>query len=477
MTTPIPTIKTPTGIRGLDEVLNGGVPAGGLTLLSGGPGTGKTLFGLEFLVRGALTGRPGIMLTFEEREEALRRYASMFGWDTTPLEQQGLLSLIGARFDPDGLLSGDFDLGSILAILRHKTEALQSKQMVIDAPDVFLRLLDSHSKERAELYKLQAWLRDHGQTALMTVKAGGEDGSNSYHEFLDYMADCVIQLDERVNEQVTTRRMRVVKYRGTPHGRNEYPFALTNQGVWIIPVTETSLNHAALGEAVSTGVTGLDKLIGGGYRRCSCSLITGTSGTGKTTFACSFARAATANGERVFYLNFEESLEAMVSCMLSPGIDLRPALESGHLRFLSAMPESQGIEEHLIQAFRTIEAFQPAFVVVDAISACRRMGSEHAAFDYLLRLIDHCKARGITSLLTNLTVNVGETQEITGIDLSSMIDTVIILRYIEKGGQFKRELAVLKSRGHQHSNKIHEFQMSGQGIEILDTDLETTHAN
>lgn len=475
MTTPMRIIKTPTGIRGLDEVLNGGVPAGGLTLLSGGPGTGKTLFGLEFLVRGALAGRPGIMLTFEEREEALRRYASMFGWDTTPLEQQGLLALIGARFDPDGMLSGDFDLGSILAILRHKTETLQSKQVVIDAPDVFLRLLDSRSKERAELYKLQTWLRDHEQTALMTVKANGEDASNSYHEFLDYMADCVIQLDERVNEQVTTRRIRVVKYRGSPHGRNEYPFALTNHGVWIIPVTETSLSHAALGESVSTGVSGLDTLMGGGYRRCSCSLITGTSGTGKTTFACSFARTATANGERVFYLNFEESLEAMVSCMLSPGIDLRPSLDSGQLHFLSAMPESQGIEEHLIHAFRIIEEFQPAFVVVDAISACRRMGSEHAAFDYLLRLIDYCKARGITSLLTNLTVNVGETQEITGIDLSSMIDTVIILRNVEKGSQYKRELAVLKSRGRQHSNKVHEFHISGRGIEILEMGTEAAY--
>lgn len=475
MATPVQTIKTPTGIRGLDEVLNGGVPAGGLTLLSGGPGTGKTLFGLEFLIRGALAGRPGIMLTFEEKEEALRRYAVMFDWDVRSLEQQGLLALIGARFDPDGLLSGDFDLGSILAILRHKSEMLQSKQVVIDAPDVFLRLLDSRSKERAELYKLQTWLRDHDQTALMTVKADGEDASSSYHEFLDYMADCVIQLDERVNEQVTTRRIRVVKYRGSPHGRNEYPFALTNQGVWIIPVTATSLSHTALGETVSTGVSGLDALMSGGFRRNSCNLITGTSGTGKTTFTCSFVRAATAAGERVFYLNFEESLEAMMSCMLSPGIDLQPALNSGHLRFLSAMPESQGIEEHLIQAFRTVEEFQPAFIVVDAISACRRMGSQHAAFDYLLRLIDHCKARGITTLLTNLAANAGETYEITGIDLSSLIDTVIILRYVEYRGQFKRELFVLKSRGHQHSNRVHEFRISDRGIEIFKIDTEVSH--
>lgn len=474
MTLPIQIPKTPTGIRGLDEVLKGGVPSGGLTLISGGPGTGKTLFGLEFLVRGALAGRPGIMLTFEEREIDLRRYAQMFGWDTTELEQQGRLALIGARFDPDAILSGDFDLGSILAILRHKTTTMQAKQVVIDAPDVFLRLLDSRSKERAELYRLQNWLRDNEQTALMTVKIHHDAHSNSYHGFLDYMADCVIQLDERVSEQVTTRRIRVTKYRGSPHGRNEYPFALTHQGVWIIPVTATNLNHTALGEPISTGVNGLDAIVGGGYRRCSCTLITGTSGTGKTTFACSFARAATANGERVFYLNFEESLEAMVSCMLSPGIDLRPALASGLLHFLSTMPESQGIEEHLIQAFRVIEEFQPAIVVVDAISACRRMGSQHAAFDYLLRLIDHCKRCGITTVLTNLTVSIGETQEITGIDLSSMIDTVIILRNVERNGRYIRQLAVLKSRGHLHSDKVHEFYLTSQGVEVLTATAEGT---
>lgn len=461
------TIKTPTGIRGLDEVLNGGVPSGGLTLLSGGPGTGKTLLGLEFIVRGALNGRPGILLTFEEREQALHRYASMFGWDTVALEQQGLLTLIAARFDPDAILSGDFDLGSILAILRHKTAAMQSNQIVIDAPDVFLRLLDNRSKERTELYRLQNWLRDNNQTAVMTVKVHEDDLNNSYREFLDYMADCVIQLDERVSDQVTTRRVRVVKYRGSVHGRNEYPFAITNQGVWIIPVTATSLSHTALGEPVSSGVAELDTLLGGGYRRGSCTLIAGTSGTGKTTFAASFTRNATANGERIFYLNFEESLEAMLSCMISLEIDLRPALESGNLRFVSAMPESQGIEEHLIQAFRVIEQFNPSFIVVDAISACQRMGSEHAAFDYLLRLIDHCKELGITTVLTNLTSNVKEALEITGMDLSSLIDTVIILRNVERDSKFVRELAILKSRGQSHSNKVHEFALSGQGINVF----------
>lgn len=469
------TQKTPTGIFGLDEILNGGVPQKHLTLLSGGPGSGKTILGLEFLVRGAMSGRPGIMITFEEREEALRRYAASFGWDIRTLEEQRLLSLIGARFNPDAILSGDFDLGSILAILSHKTKEIKAHQLVIDAPDVFLRLLNDMSKERAELYKLNDWLRDNGQTTLMTVKRDGEIGSGSYHEFLDYMSDCVIQLDQRVSDQVTTRRMRVLKYRGSTYGRNEYPFGITDRGVWIIPVTQTSLNHRALGDSISSGVPGLDEIMGGGYRRCSCSLITGTSGTGKTTFACTFARSVTAQDERVLYLNFEESWEAMVSSMISPGIDLGPALESGNLRFVSAMPESQGIEEHLIQAFRIIEEFKPSYLVVDAISACRRMGSEHAAFDYLLRLIDWCKTLGITSLLTNLTTNVGKTSEITGIDLSSVIDTVIILRYVETGGEFRRQLAILKSRGRKHSQKVHEFRISRNGIVLQAGEQETIH--
>jgi circadian clock protein KaiC len=472
---PAQMLKTPTHIRGLDEVLKGGVPTGGLTLLNGGPGTGKTLVGLEFLVRNALAGQPGILLTFEEREATLHRYAADFGWDTVALERQGLLALIGARFDPEAMLSGDFDLGSVLAILRHKADTLHAQQVVIDAPDVFLRLLDNRSKERAELYKLIAWLRDHQLTAVMTVKSDGGELSRTEYDFLDYLADCVIQLDQRVIEQVTTRRVRVMKYRGSAHGRNEYPFAMTDRGVWIIPITETQLSHAALGEPILTGVAGLDTLLGGGYLRASCTLITGTSGTGKTTFVASFARTSTANGKRVLYVNFEESPESMIACMLSPGIDLRPAREAGLLRFISIMPEAQGIEEHLILAFRSIEEFQPELIVVDAISACRRMGSLNAAFDYLLRLIDHCKRYGITSLLTNLTDNLNETLEITGIDLSSMIDSVIILRNVEKHGQFKREISVLKARGRQHSNRIHEFRISERGIEILNVSTESIH--
>ncbi len=458
--------KVATGIRGMDEVLNGGIPKGSLTLLSGGPGAGKTMLGLEFLVRGAQAGNPGILLTFEERESDLRSYARSFGWDTERLEEQGLLALIGARLQPDAILSGDFDLRGILAILRQKAQDLKAQRVVIDAPDVFLRLLDNIAKERAELHVLHDWLRDAGLTTVMTVKGESSGIFSSHYEFLEYMADCVIYLDQRVYEQVTTRRLRILKYRGSTYGRNEYPFGITEDGVWIIPVTQTSLRHCSHGESLSSGVAKMDEILGGGYPRASCTLITGSSGTGKTTFACSFALSAVNAGERVLYLDFEESWDALSSCMLSPGIDLRPAHESGRLRFLSAMPESQGIEEHLISVYRTIEEFQPNHLVLDAISACRRMGSSHAAFDYLLRLVDHCKQRGITCLLTNLTSTTDASQEITGIDLSSVIDTVVIVRNVEAQGGFKRELSVLKSRGRGHSNLIYDFRITDGGVVI-----------
>jgi len=460
-----PLEKVPTGIRGLDEILNGGVPAGALTLLAGGPGTGKTMMGMEFLVHGAEKGQPGIMLSFEERAESLRRYASGLGWDLPALEERGLLRLISARIRPDSMVSGDFDLGAVMAILQQAADELEARRILIDAPDALLRLLDDTARERAELYALHEWLLDSGAAAMMTAKAhDGDDGSS--YGFLDYMAECVIHLDQRVRDQVTTRRVRVVKYRGSSHGGNEYPFGITDRGLRIIPVTETSLEHRALGRDISSGVPDLDRLLTGGYRRGSCTLITGGSGTGKTTFLSSFALSAAQSGETVLYLDFEESRDALFTCMLSPGLDLRPAWESGKLCFLSAMPESKGIEKHLIQAFRAIEDHKPGHLVVDAISASRRMGSEGSAFDYLLRLINHCKQLGVTTLLANLSSAESAGREITGVDLSSVIDTVIMLRHVEVHGRYVRELGVLKSRGRSHSHRVHRFRITDEGISI-----------
>ncbi|UCH09804.1 MAG: AAA family ATPase, partial [Fidelibacterota bacterium] len=283
-----------------------------------------------------------------------------------------------------------------------------------------------------------------------------------------YMADCVIQLDHRVVEQVPTRRIRVIKYRGSDYMHNECPFIITDNGINIIPISTVALQHKALGSMVSAGDPRLDTVLGGGYRLASTILLSGTAGTGKTTLANTFVVAACERGEKALYINFEESQEAMVSGMLSPGIDLRPALRDGKLRVMTAMPEAMGAEEHLFQALSTIEAFQPDHVVVDAMSSCQRMGTKRPAFEYLMRLTNACKEKGITVVLTNQTMGYRNEQEITGIDISSMIDTVIFLRFIEIGAEVNRMLMVLKSRGQKASNQYREFLITDNGIDIRD---------
>lgn len=462
----LPDGKSPTHVRGLDDVLNGGVPASSLTAVRGGPGTGKTMLGLETAVRNAENGSPAVFLTFEEKEQALTTYGRALGWNIDALRGDGMLQILSARVSPDALLSGDFDLQGVLAILDQLIDRIDARLVVLDAPDAVLRLFIDPSRRRKELHALANWLERKGVTTLMTIKENPAPYDRQAHDFIEYLADCVIHLDQRVVEQITTRRLRVVKYRGSPYYHNEFPFSITRNGIWIIPVTQTSLQHHGFGETLSSGIPGLDDLICGGYRRNSCTLFAGTSGTGKTTFACSFAAAAVERGERVLYLDFEESLDALSSSLVSVGIDWNRAMDSNALHFVSSMPESKGVEEHLIDAFREIEEFQPEHLVVDAISACRRMGSARAAFDYLLRLIDHCKQIGITSLLTNLADSADPREEITGIDLSSVIDTVILLRNAEAGGSYTRELAILKSRGRAHSNRVHVFRITDNGILI-----------
>ncbi|ARN55893.1 circadian clock protein KaiC [Sedimentisphaera salicampi] len=456
--------KAATGINGLDEILMGGLPSGSLTLINGGPGTGKTILGSEFIYRGAINGEPGIILSFEEKAETLKNNALTLGWDFRKLENENKLSVIEARIDPQAVLSGRFDLSGLLAIIDSEAARINSKRILIDGPDVFLRLLDDLVKERNELYSFKNWLEDNQITTALTIKK--YEGDYNRYEFLDYLCDCVIQLDQRVYNQIATRRLRVLKCRGSDFGRNEYPFAIYLNGVKIIPVTTTSLQHKGLGKSVSSGVEKLDELLGGGYRRNSCNLISGTSGTGKTTLVCSFVSSICQNGEKALYIDFEESQQAVVEGMLSPGINLKAHIDKGLLKFHPVMPEALGVEEHLVRVFRLIEEFNPGFLVVDAISACRRMGDKHAAFDYILRLINYCKQRGITTLLTNLADNEREGREITGIDLSSVIDTVILLRNVEFQGRLNRLLLILKSRARAHSNQCHLFKITDNGIKI-----------
>jgi circadian clock protein KaiC len=466
---PIP--KVATKIAGLDQILEGGLPQGRTTVVSGGPGSGKTVLGLEFLCRGAMAGEPSVFITFEERAEAIRLNASAMGWDLAAMEKAGTMAIIEARLPGQEIVAGDFDIQGMLAIVGGHIKRIGAKRIVMDALDVLLRIYDNLYRERSELSRLHDWLIDRGLTSVLTVKTTRDDNPGSQYEFLDFMADCVIRLDHRVVGQVATRRLRVIKYRGSGFGTNEYPYVFGEHGIVLFPLTTAELTHQPLGAKVSTGLKGLDLMLDGGFRRASCVLISGNSGTGKTTLASTFAQAACHRGERVLYLNFEESKEAMISGMLSPGIDLRPPIFAGKLLIQTAMPESTGSDNHLNRVIETIEIFKPDHLILDAVSACVRMGSKQAAFDFMMRLVSAVKEQGITSILTNqISSGIHDSdEELSGIGFSSVVDAVVQLRFVETDEEMNRQLLVVKSRGSSHSNRRQFYLITDRGIEFPNT--------
>ncbi|MEX0607029.1 MAG: circadian clock protein KaiC [Halofilum sp. (in: g-proteobacteria)] len=456
----------PTRIRGVDEVLQGGLPAGRTTLVAGGPGTGKTMLGLEFLYRAALAGEPGLFVTFEERSEAVRENARAMGWDLEALEQAGKLIVIQAELPPHLVLSGEFSIDGLLAILSGQAQATGARQIVVDAVDVLMRLFQDPLRQQSQFQALHHWLQDRGMTALLTAKAPADQSEQQ--PLLDYMADCVIHLDQRTELEVTTRRLHVLKYRGSAFLRNEHPYTIAPGGIVMMPLTQTGLIQQSLGAPISSGDDDLDTILGGGFRRASAVLLAGSGGTGKTTMASVFTLSACHRDERVLYVSFEQSEDALVSALLSPGIDLRPALASGQLYVLTARPESMGVEDHLLRIFRVMERLEPQHVVVDAISACHRMGTRQAGFDFLVRLLTWCRALGITSLFTNQMsaspdVPAYEPETINGLDVSSLVDTVLLLDQIHTPA-YQRRLLVLKSRGLSHSHGHHTFTITDAGL-------------
>ena len=465
---PIP--KVPTQIAGLDQILEGGLPRGRTTLVCGGPGSGKTVLGLEFLCRGAMAGEPGVFVTFEERTEAIRMNARSMGWNLEALEKAGKIAIIEARMPGEEVRSGDFDIQGMLAIVGGHAKRIGAKRIVMDALDVLLRIYDDLKRERNELFRLHDWLTDRGLTSVLSVKAHRDDGNHvSQYEFLDFMADCVIRLDHRVVGQVATRRLRVIKYRGSGFGTNEYPYVFGERGIVLFPLTTAELTHQPLGAKVSTGLKGLDLMLDGGFRRASCVLISGNSGAGKTTLVSTFAQAACRRGERVLSLNFEESKEALISGMLSPGIDLRPSIRARKLLVQTAMPESIGSDGHLGRTIQALDSFKPDHLILDAVSACLRMGSEQAAFDFMMRLISVVKERGITSILTNQVNSLmGGDEELSGIGFSSVVDAVVQLRFVETEQEVNRQIFIVKSRGSAHSNLRQPFIITDRGIEFPD---------
>ncbi len=458
--------KVATGIRGLDEVLHGGLPDGRMTLISGGPGTGKTVLALEFLYRGALAGEPGLFVSFEERAESFRLNARALGLDLAGLEKTGRLLVMNPELPAGIVRIGTFDIQGLLAILAGRVKTLGIRRIVLDALDGILRAFGSDEQRRDQLEILHNWLDEQNLTCVLSVKNSLQEDSS--YSFLDYMADCVVFLDHRISNQLSTRRLRVVKYRGSGFMSNEYPYLISVGGMIILPVSSVSLTHKPLGERLSSGHPAFDEMLGGGYRRAASILLAGESGTGKTTLASIFANEACRQGERVLYLNFEQSREAMIDAMLSAGIDLRPALKDGLLEIRSAMPEALGVEEHLVRILNIMEAFAPRHFVVDAISACRRMGSEKAAFDLFVRLLSVCKTQGITCLFVNQTDGLDGLHRISGAGISSLIDTAVVLQYMVEAGEIHRKLLVLKSRGSSHSKRFRRLMITGRGIELAE---------
>ncbi len=461
-----PLRKVATGVAGLDIILDGGLPMGRTTVVCGGPGAGKTVLTMEFLFRGAEAGSPGVFLSFEESAEDLRANAASMGMDLGALEAAGMLRVVHAAVPHGAVRSGQFDIQGMLAILDGHTREIDAGFVVIDAIDVLMRVFGDPEKEREELYVFHDWLRQRGLTALLTVKAG--PGPRQVYPFLDYMADCVLLLDQRMHEQVRTRRLKVVKYRGSRFLGNEHPFVLSGDGMVLLPLAVATLDREADGEHVSSGSEAFDRRLGGGYLRGSCIVLAGPAGVGKTTLACLFAQAACRRGEKVLYVGLEEAAPTVVRGMAGVGIDLAGHVDDKTLEFLTTIPESRGIEEHLVEILRRIETFEPRHLIVDAISACERMGSRGAAFDFCVRLLTACRQQGITCLYINQVGEAADILRITGMNISSLVDTLVAMSYQDDGTRLSRRLLVVKSRGAKHSMAYHPYAVTDRGIEFLD---------
>lgn len=457
--------KVATQIEGLDTILHGGFPAGRTTLISGGPGTGKSLLGLEFIYRGAMAEKPGIFLTFEETAETVRQNALTLGWDLASLERAGKLYVMEGQVDPEVLLSGNFNLKGLFAIVEGKARAMGAERIVIDALDILMRFFDDPKRQQNEIFALNKWLKDRGMTAILTTKTI-KGGDSSEYSYLDFMADCVLYLDQRVTQQVSTKRLQVTKYRGSAYSGNEYPFLVVDNGVHFNSISDVEMHYTSSTQRISTGNPTFDAVLGGGYQKGSCILVSGATGTGKTSLACTFSRSACEEGQKVLYVSFEESQDGIIAGMLSLGIDLRPAIKRTLLQMMAVMPESMGIEEHLFHLMANIGRFQPQHLVVDAISASMRIAGETAAFDFLIRLIDACKKKGITVMLINQSRLSEQGFEINDIAVSPIIDTLISLHYRDTGSEISRTLLVMKSRGTRHSSRYHDFFLTDQGIQI-----------
>lgn len=465
--------KSLTGVQGLDEITGGGLPTGRPTLVSGGAGSGKTLFGLGFLVRGATQyNEPGVFISFEETLTDLSMNAASLGFDLDQLVKDKLLFLDHVQIARSEIAeTGEYDLDGLFIRIADAVQQVGAKRIVLDTIETLFAQLPNPIILRAEIRRLFTYLKAKGLTTVITAERDGPD-KLTRHGIEEFVSDCVIVLDHRIREEISTRRMRVVKYRGSTHGANEYPFLIDEHGISVLlPISSLGLDHEAPDARISTGIERLDGMMGGqGFYRGSSILLSGTSGTGKTSLAAHFVDAACRRGERCLYFAFEESPQQVVRNMRSIGIDLQPWINRGLLRFLAARPTYGGIEDVLLVTHKSISAFKPTIVVVDPITNLLMVSTLNEVRSMLTRLIDFLKTQKVTAIFTSLTAP-GSSLEASEADVSSLMDTWVLLKTVEIGGERNRALYVLKSRGMEHSNQIREFLLTNDGLRMLDVYL------
>jgi circadian clock protein KaiC len=462
-----PLAKAPTGIIGLDEVTEGGLPRGRPTLVCGPAGSGKTLLAMEFLVRGITEfGEAGVFVAFEETREDLVANVASLGFDLEQFEADQKLVLDHINLVPSEMVeAGEWDLEALFIRLGASIDAVGADRIVIDTIETLFGAFKDVATLRSELRRLFLWLKARGVTAVITAERG--DGMLTRHGIEEYVSDCVIVLNHLVTDQTSTRRLRVLKYRGSLHGTNEYPFLIGEHGISVQPITSLGLQHEVSNERVSTGVARLDVMLGGeGPYRGSSVLVSGAAGTGKSTLAAHFCDAACERGERAIYFAFEESQEQIIRNMTSVGINLGTWVERGLLRFRCVRPSLLGLEAHLAAMQGLVDDFDPAVVVLDPISDLIGVGTGHDVSAMLTRQVDFLKGRGVTAMFTSLGPE-GETESTNHV-VASLIDTWLLVRTVEGNGEHNRMLSVLKSRGMAHSNQVREFLITERGVELAD---------
>lgn len=459
--------KSATGITGFDQITNGGVPQGRPTLVCGSAGCGKSLLATEFLVRGATQfGEPGVLMTFEETADDIKKNVASLGFNINELIAEKKLVIDHVRVERNEIEeNGEYDLEGLFIRLGYAIDSIGAKRVVLDTIETLFSGLSNQAILRSELRRLFGWLKDRGMTTIITGERG--EGQLTRQGLEEYVSDCVVLLDHRVIGQVSTRRLRVVKYRGSIHGTNEYPFLIDEKGISVLPITTSNMDYEVSDERVTSGVKELDEMLGGqGYYRGSTVLLSGTAGTGKTSLSAQLADATCQAGEKCLFFSFEESPAQILRNMKTVGINLQRHLRSGLLQFQSSRPSMHGLEMHLVKMHKLIEEFNPSLVIVDPLSNMQSAGTVEDSSNMLVRLIDFLKKRNTTAFLVSLTSG-NKDKESTDEGVSSMVDTWLLLRDIELDGERNRALYVLKSRGMPHSNQVREFVITSKGIRLL----------